>query len=197
MKTPTAPLLFAVLVCFTATATGQSSVRIRGTITAVDATTIAVKSRTGEDVKLALPENATVAVAKAVPFEDIKEGDYVGSTAKKRADGKLVAVEVHYLPATAQAGHTPWDLAPDSTMTNANVGTIVKTPGARELTLNYKDGMQTILVPDGTPVVRSVPGSRADLVPGEYVFIAATVGTDGRMSAARIQVSKDGVRPPQ
>jgi len=45
--------------------------------------------------------------------------------------------------------------------------------------------------------VRSVPGTRADLMPGEYVFTTAQSGGDGALTATRIQVSKDGVRPPQ
>jgi len=36
-----------------------------------------------------------------------------------------------------------------------------------------------------------------DIKPGEYVFVAAQTGVDGAMTAARIQVSKDGVKPPQ
>ena len=75
--------------------------RIRGTITAVDATSISVKSRDGRDLKLALPENATVAVAKAVRFDEIKDGDFVGATTKAGPNGTQVAIEVHYLPPTA------------------------------------------------------------------------------------------------
>ena len=46
-----------------------------------------VKSRDGRDLKLALPENATVAVAKAVRFDEIKDGDFVGATTKRGPDG--------------------------------------------------------------------------------------------------------------
>ena len=73
---------------------------------------------------------------------------------------------------------------------------VVVGAGKRELTLKFKDGMQKIVVPDGVPLVRAVPGVRSDLVPGEYIFAVAQVGTDGTMTAPRIQVSKDGVRPP-
>jgi len=45
--------------------------------------------------------------------------------------------------------------------------------------------------------VRAVPGTRADLVVGEYVFIGAQAAPDGKLRAPRIQVSKDGVKPPQ
>ena len=82
-------------------------------------------------------------------------------------------------------------------MTNANVESIVIGTGRRELTLKFKDGTHKIVVPEGTPLVRAVPGARADLAPGEYVFTVAQVGADGTLTAPRIQVSKDGVKPPQ
>ena len=175
----------------------QNNVRIRGTITALDATTMSLKTRAGEDMKLTLADNLGVAVATAAKFEDIKPGDYIGSTAMKGPDGRLYALEVHYLPATVPSGHTPWDLEPGSTMTNANVteATVTAT-GTRELSLKYKDGGQKIAVPAITPVVRAVPGTRADLKVGEYVFIAGQ-STDGKVTALRVQVSRDGVKPPQ
>jgi hypothetical protein len=175
----------------------QTPARIRGTITGIDGNTLSVKSREGQDLKLQLADNATVAVAKAIRFEDIKQGDYVGSAAMKRADGTLVALEVHYLPPNVPPGFTPWDLQPGSTMTNANVEAIVQSGGNRELTLKYKDGAQKILVPEGVPIVRALPGERSDLRVGEYVFIAAQSAPDGKLTALRIQVSKDGVKPPQ
>jgi len=57
--------------------------------------------------------------------------------------------------------------------------------------------MQKILVPEGTPLVRAVPGSQSDLRAGEYVFVSAQTQPDGKMTALRVQVSKDGVKPPQ
>lgn len=182
------------LVC--AAADAQTSMRVRGTITAVDGNTLMVKSREGKDLTFTMPENVGVAVAKAIKFEDIKPGDYVGATATKNAAGILVAMEVHYLPPQVPSGHIPWDLAPNTTMTNANVEAMVSGTGKRELSVKYKDGMQRIMVPEGIPLVRAVPGSRADLKVGEYVFVAAQMKPDGTMVAPRIQVSKDGVKPP-
>jgi len=111
-------------------------------------------------------------------------------------DGKLVAVEVHALPPQAPPGHTPWDLQPGSTMTNANLEGIAQASGGTEITMNYKGGSQKILVPPGTPIVAFVPGSRADLKPGEYIWTSARQEADGKLLAQRISVSKDGVKPP-
>ena len=191
-------VLCALAAAFvTAATSAQTPARIRGTITAIDGNVIAVKTRDGRDVKLAIPDNVAVSVAKAIRFEDLKPGDYVGATTTQGADGSAVAVEVHYLPPTAAEGQSAWDLVPNSTMTNANVAGTVLANGKRELMLQFKGGAQKIIVPDGTPLVRAVPGTRADLVAGEYVFAIAQVAADGAMTAPRVTVSKDGVKPPQ
>lgn len=189
--------LAGLLALACATADAQTSMRVRGTITGIEGDTLMVKSREGKDLKFTLPDNARVGVAKAITFADIKEGDYVGATARKGADGMLVAVEVHYLPPQVPSGHIPWDLEPNTSMTNANVEAIVQAAGKRELTLKHKNGTEKILVPEGIPLVRAAPGSRADLKVGEYVFLVAQVKPDGTMVAPSVQVSKDGVKPPQ
>lgn len=195
MKSSTLVAVLAAVILTSAYA--QTPLRIRGTIIAVDATTLSVKSRDGKDLKLALPDNVTVSYPKALAFTDIKEGDFVGTTTRPGPNGTEVAVEVHFLPPTANAGQSAWDLAPGSKMTNANVQAKVTGTGNHELTLQYAGGTQKVVVPAGTPIVRSVPGARSDLQPGEYVFVSAQAAGDGALTALRIQVSKDGVRPPQ
>jgi hypothetical protein len=189
----------ALLACalVAATAQAQSPVRVRGTIIAIDGKTMMVKSRDGRDLKLELADPLTVAVAKAARFEDIKEGDFLGATTQARPDGSNVALELHYLAPTVSEGQTPSDLLPGSTMTNASVASKVTATGVHEVMLQYKNGSHRIVVPEGTPIVRSVPGTRADLAPGEYVFVSAQATADGSLIAARVQVSKDGVRPAQ
>ena len=197
MKAWQIPLFVAGSALVATDVEAQTAVRVRGTITAIDGNSLSVKARDGRGLKLQLADNLTVAVAKAARFEDIKPGDFVGSTTRPGADGIPVALEVHYLPPTVPEGASPWDLQPGSTMINASVGALVISAGKRELTLKYKGEAQRVIVPDDAPIVRAVPGTRADLVAGEYVFVGAQAAPDGALSAARIQVSKDGVRPPQ
>lgn len=189
-------LLSGALVLASATADAQTNIRVRGTITAVDDTVLSVKSIDGKDLQLQLTEKTAVAAARALKLADLKPGDYVGSTTTKRADGVLVASEVHTIARTVKEGHGPWD-HPGTMMTNANVASVAKAAGGDELTLEYKSGSQKILVPAGTPVVTTAPADRSYLKPGEYVFVATHVAADGKMTALRIQVSRDGVRPPQ
>jgi len=176
----------------------QKPMRIRGTITAFDGNMLSIKSRDGRDLVIELDEKASVATAKAITLADLKQGDYVGSTTMKHDDGSLMAIEVHTIPRSVAEGHGPWDLQPGTMMTNANIESIVQSANGQELTLAYKGGSQKILVPPGTPIVTQVAADRTFLKPGEYVFFAANVGADGKLTtAARIQVSRDGVKPPQ
>lgn len=116
----------------------------------------------------------------------------------KGPDGKLIARELHLFSperGVPNEGHRPWDLEPGSTMTNAMVTAVTQPTGGREITLTYKDGKQQVIVPEGIPVVTAVESDRSLLKPGEYVVVAATRGADGRITASRVQVSKDGVKP--
>ena len=193
-------LTMLVVLCVIASTAAQAQVtlRVRGTITGLDGDVLSVRTREGKDLKLKLSEKTTVAAAKAIKLEDLKPGEYVGATTQARADGTLVAVEVHTLPPTAQQGYFAWDLQPGSMMTNGNVeGVVATSPVGQQLTLKYKEGSQTIVVPPGTPVVTNTPADRSALKPGEYIFTSAAVGAEGTMTVQRIQVSRDGVKPPQ
>ena len=188
------------LLIITGAAQAQDAVRLRGSITAYDGKTLTVHTREGADVNVELSEKSTVAYMKALKLEDVKPGTALGTSAVMGRDGKLIARELHLFPAERaipNEGHRPWDLEPGSSMTNATVSAVAQASGGREITLTYKDGSQQVIVPEGIPVVTAVEADRSLLKAGEYVVVAATRGADGRVVASRIQVSKDGVRPPQ
>ena len=179
------------LVFVSSLALAQAPTRVRGTITSLDGDVLSVKSRDGSDVKIHLTSDAGVATAKTTTLAELK-GKAVGVTAHDKG-GKMVAVEVHALPPTVPLSHGPWDLQPGSTMTNA---TLEGVAGNNEITVDHKDGQKKIVVPAGTPIVAFVPGSRADLKPGEFIFTTAR-NEGGKLVSPRVAVSKDGVKPPQ
>lgn len=188
-------LAVACLLAATASALlAQTPTRVRGTITALEGDVLSVKSRDGKDLKLHLASDVGVTTAKRTTLEELK-GKYVGVTAVQK-DGKMTALEVHAIPPQAKPGHFPWDLEPNSTMTNANLDGIAQSSGGNEITLNYQGGSQTVLVPPGTPIVAFDPGSRADLKPGEYIWTNARTEADGKIVVERLNVSKAGVKPP-
>jgi hypothetical protein len=182
------------LVFVSSLAIAQAPTRVRGTITALDGDVLSVKSREGKDLKVHLTANVGVTTAKNTSLGDLK-GKYVGVTAINK-DGKMTALEVHAIPPQAKPGHFPWDLQPNSTMTNANLDGIAQVTGGNEITLNYQGGSQKVLVPPGTPIVAFDPGTRADLKPGEWIWTNARTEADGKIVSERLNVSKGGVKPP-
>jgi hypothetical protein len=182
------------LVLVSSVALAQTPARVRGTITSLDGDVLSVKSREGKDLKLHLVSNVGVTTAKKATLDELK-GKYVGVTAVQK-DGKMTALEVHAIPPQAKPGHFPWDLAPNSTMTNANLDGVAQVSGGNEITLNYQGGSQKVLVPPGTPIVAFDPGARADLKPGEWIWTNARQETDGKIVVERLNVSKGGVKPP-
>ena len=115
-------------------------------------------------------------------------------------DGTQKAVEVHVFEESLRGtgeGHYPWDLKPDSTMTNGAVAQQVQKVEGNTLQVKYKDGEKTIVVPKDAEVVNLVAGSKADLKSGAHVFIPRWEKQgDGTWQAAVIVVGRDGVTPP-
>jgi hypothetical protein len=129
----------------------------------------------------------------------IQPGSFVGTAAMPRPDGKLEALEVVVFPESARGtgeGHYPWDLKPESTMTNATVANLVRSTGGRTLTLRYKDGEKTVVVPEGVPIVTLGPGDRSLIVPGAKVFIVAETFENGDLVVRRLLVGRNGFQPP-
>ena len=173
------------------------NVRIRGTVTAVESGVLALRTREGTALRIRLVESTVVTTARAIALADLSRDTYVGVTAVKAPDGTLVARGLHTLPKTAAEGHGAWDLEPGATMTNAYIAADAQVGDGRELTMAFKGGTVRVRVPPGTPVITADPASREALVPGRYVFMSARLDPDDTLTALRITVEKDGVRPPQ
>ena len=181
------------------TASAQDTVRVRGTIERIDGSTYVVKARDGAELKVALADNPQIAGVVKASLSDIKQGSFVGITGMPQADGSQRALEVHIFPEAMRGtgeGHYPWDLRPQSTMTNANVEQVVTAVEGQTLTLKYKDGEKKIFVPANTPIVVYVQGDKSDLKPGAKVFIAAIKQPDGTLQGRAWRVGRDGVTPP-
>ena len=139
-------------------------------------------------------------VAEVIPTDitSIQPGSFIGTAALPRADGKLEALEVVVFPEAARGtgeGHFPWDLKPESSMTNATVADLARSPDGRTLKLRYKDGEKTVIVPDGVPVVTFRPGDRSLIVPGAKVFIVAEP-EDSQFTVKRLLIGRNGFQPP-
>lgn len=185
-----------------AQANATPPVRIRGTIVFADARSLVVRDRSGEVVSLARPADMPVSEVYAIKLADIKQGSYIGTAAQPQPDGTQKALEVLVFPEAARGtgeGHFPWDLQPQSTMTNATVADVAAAPssvrGGQQMRLSYKGGEKTLIVPAGTPVVTFRPGTEALLVPGAKVLVNAQ-DRNGTPTALRVLAGRNGFTPP-
>ena len=191
--------LTMVLVAPAAWAQEPPPVRIRGTIESIEGSTYVVKNRDGAELKVTISENPQIAGIVKASLSDVKQGSFVGVTAMPQADGGQRALEVHIFPESMRGtgeGHYPWDLRPQSTMTNANVDERVTAVDGQTLTLKYKDGEKKIFVPTNTPIVAYVPGDKNDLKVGAKVFIIAVKQPDGTLQGRAWRAGRDGITPP-
>jgi Domain of unknown function (DUF5666) len=189
----------AMMAAGIAIASAQDTVRLRGTIERVDGSTYAIKARNGAELKVTTADNPQIAGVAKASLADVKQGSFVGVTAMPQPDGSQRALEVHIFPEAMRGtgeGHYPWDLEPQSTMTNANVEQVGAAVDGQMLTLKYKDGEKKILVPANAPIVVYVPGDKSDLKVGAKVFIVAVKQPDGTLQGRAWRVGRDGVTPP-
>jgi hypothetical protein len=173
--------------------------RIRGTVDKLDGKNLMVKSRDGQVLTIALADNVAVVTLVKKTVGDIKTGDYIASTGMKGTDGKIHAIEVRIFPEAARGtgeGQFPWDLSPDSIMTNATVGKVDQAPQGPVLHVTYKGQESEFTVGPDVPVLANGPGDVSLLKPGIAVFVIALKHEDGKLTSARLYAEKDGNKPP-
>jgi hypothetical protein len=176
-----------------------SPTRVRGTIESVDGDVLSVKSRSGEDVKLHMTPDMRVVGITKISLSDIKVGSFIGTTTVPGAEGMPTAVEVHVFPEDMRGtgeGSRPYDLRPDSTMTNATIAESVIGNDGQTLLVKYKDGEKKVAVSAATPVVTYVPADKSDLKPGAKVIAFMKKLADGSFETNRVSVGRDGLTPP-
>lgn len=184
---------------------GAPPARIRGTITAVNGNVLTVNTTSGSTARVTLTPDATVRVVVRQSLADIKPGSFVGVTSVEGSNGTAVAKEVHIFPPAQAAqkpgeGSRPWDLLPQSTMTNATVS--AATPGkvegvdAQTITLTYPNGEKKIMVPSNTPIVTYAPADKSALTPGTKIVIIAAQKTADGYSTTSVTAGRNGVDPP-
>jgi hypothetical protein len=170
--------------------------RIRGTVEGFDGSTLVVRTRAGESVAAGLGPAFMVSAVVRKDLSEIRPGDLVASTSVRGPNGQLRALEVHFLPAGARQGQFPYDLEPESVMTNALVSGITASTDGRTLHVTFNGTATDVLVPTEAPVVAFVPADPSLIRPGAAIVLSATARPDGTLTATRATVEKDGVKPP-
>lgn len=168
--------------------------RVRGSLQNVGASTLTVKASNGEIVELQLPQKLLINEVFPMQLNDIQPGSYIGIAAMPMDDGEQKAIAITVFPEFARGtaeGHRAFDLLPQSTMTNATVSQVMEQSTGKTLTVKYKDGAKTVLVPSGTPVVTFKPSDASLLVVGASVSLTAQL-VDDKPTVLRLNAGRDG-----
>ena len=199
---PVGALATILALALTSIAAAQQSppVRIRGEAVKVEGDVLHVKDRQGAALTVKLAPNFGVTELRKAELKEITAGSYIGVTALPQKDGTLKAIAIHIFPAAMKGtaeGHHAWDLAPETTMTNATVEGVVTAGSGPTLKLKYKDGEKTVVVVPETSIVAMGPGKPDMLQPGAKILIfGAMKGADGSLTTRGVVVGKDGLVPP-
>jgi hypothetical protein len=198
----TGALAVALALAFVAHAAAESAptVRIRGEATKIEGDMLSVKDRSGAAYTVKLAPNYRVTELRKAELSEITAGKYIGVTAMPQKDGTLKAIAIHIFPDAAKGtaeGHMGWDLAPETTMTNATVDGVISAGSGPTIKLKYKDGEKTVMVTPETAIVAMGPGAPDMLKPGAKILIFGAVkAADGSLSTQGVVVGKDGLAPP-
>ena len=187
-------LLFAASF---AAAQAPQMVRVRATLENVSVPMLTAKARDGAEMKIKLADNAPVNEVVKASLSDIKADSYIAVTAMPQPDGTQKAVAILIFPEAMRGvgeGHRPWDLEPNSTMTNATVADQVAGTDGQTVTVKYKDGDKKILVTPATIIVTYKKSAASDLKAGQKIFVAAAKKLDdGTLEAPNVAYGDVGV----
>jgi len=187
-------LLFAASF---AAAQAPQMVRVRATLEDVSVPMLTAKARDGAEMKIKLADNAPVNEVVKASLSDIKPDSYIAVTAMPQPDGSQKAVAILIFPEAMRGvgeGHRPWDLEPNSTMTNATVAEQVAGTDGQTVTVKYKDGDKKILVTPATIIVTYKKSAASDLKAGQKIFVAgAKKLDDGTLEAPNVAYGDVGV----
>jgi hypothetical protein len=189
-----------VLIAFAAATQAPPTVRIRGTIESIEGPMLMIKTREGNDVKVKMTDDLSVIGIAKTQLSEIKPGNYIGVSGMPQPDGSQKALAVHIFPEPMRGvaeGFRPWDLRPNSTMTNATVAETVAGVDGQVIQVKYKDGEKKVVVPPDAAIVAFVSGEKSEVKPGAKIIIFGAVKKDdGSLETNRIGVGRDGIAPP-
>lgn len=177
----------------------QQTLRVTGVVESFDGRVLVIMSNKLGEVKVSLAANATVFGVAEAKLGDVKPGSYIGVGAMPQPDGSQRAIQVTILAESQRGlseGHRPWDVRPNSTMTNGTVDQTVASVDGQVVVVRYKDGEKKIVVPPDAIIRAYVVGDKSELKPGARITIVrARKKSDGVLEADRINVGRGEVVP--
>lgn len=194
------PALSLLLLSVGAAAADNVITPVRGTIDAVNDSSLQITTRQGEKLSVSLTDKTRINGVSEAKMSDIKPDSFIGTAAVPQADGTLKALEVHVFAPSLRGsgeGFNPFESANGqvNTMTNGTVGTLVNSHG-RTMTVKFHGQQKTVQVPDDVPVVLISPADKSVLKPGAKVVLFATKDDKGQAVAREISAGINGLTPP-
>lgn len=181
---------------------------VRGQITAVDKSSIELKTADGQTMHLGFSNNLTVIKLAKGSFTTVDFGVYVGSIALRlEAYSPIVRDSLSWLHKGFELrivdeqlrgialGHKQWDEPPEAIIAHGWVDDIE----GRVLSIKWgptEEEETDVEVPRDVPVLRMSLGDKSMIKPGAQVFAGAQKDTDGNYTAVYMFVGKDGIAPP-
>lgn len=181
---------------------------IRGQVTKVDGSSVAVKTSDGKTLMLGMRDDTTVISLSKGSFADLDFGTYVGAVAVMLHEYSPIvrdsAVWLHKgfeLRIIDEAlrgialGHKKWDLGSDTIIAHGWVDDIeVRVLSIKWGPTDYDE--TDVEIPRDAPVNKMSIGDKSLIKAGVRVLVGANKGSDGKYVAAFVFVGKDGIAPP-
>lgn len=190
-------LLAATLLAATPAFAQAPPQRIRGTVTSVAGDVLVVHATNDSDVTFQLAPDTGYRADTVASVDAIKPGSLLAIVSRGPAD-KQVAVAVRAMAPgmPLRQAILPWDLMPDSTMTNASVAGQSVSAGGHAMTLKSNDQTVEMSIAPDAVIATEATGDRTQLTPGSKVTIFAVPGTGSAMAARVVIIGLDGLVPP-
>jgi hypothetical protein len=203
-KSPHLPLFVVAVLAFATIASTYLSAqqspatRVRGVVEKLDGKLLSVKSREGSVVQVQIGEKTEIIGLERITLADVAPDSFVGVAAAPLENGTQKAISIHIFPEASRGfneGSRPYDVRPNSSMTNGAVAEKVKGVDGDVLTVKYKGGEKKIVVTPESSIVRFEPGSLSEINSGARIVATVIDRTDGAKETVRILVGRNGLIP--
>jgi hypothetical protein len=194
-----AALAIAATLSVNLSPASAETTRIRGTLMEFDTSKITIAKPDGGVEPIGVHADTRYLSVAPIGIDAIVPGSYIGVAGLPQPDGTIKALGVMVFPESARGtaeGHFPYDLQPESTMTNATVGKVSQLGSGREVVVTYGSESKTIDIVDPEKVASFTPSDSSILVDGAKTVVIVDRGADGLPTARAVLVGKDGFTPP-
>jgi hypothetical protein len=183
-----------------------------GAITAIDGTTLTVKDRQNQSVKVTTTGSTRITVEKTVAVSDIAKGDRISVTGTQSGT-TIAATRISIMDLRLGSQRRRFQGGSTSGGANANgppngftppgganrrppggftFGTVTKVDGSTITISGFNGSATTVTTTPSTTVTKSVQGSLTDLKVGQNVRAVGSTGADGSVAADSINEGTGG-----